>query len=96
MKNETARNYYCPNRFRKSVFKNKIHGNTHVKAQIGYANLTASTSNNQVLAPTWNLKTEQKQDFFVNAIEGQVMELGEKENQVVDEHTGVRKNGFAF
>lgn len=77
--------------------KNKIHGNTHVKeAQIGYANLTASTSNNQVLAPTWNLKTEQKQDFFVNAIEGQVMELGEKENQVVDEHTGVRKNGFAF
>jgi hypothetical protein len=49
--------------------------------------LTASTSNNQVLAPTWNLKTEQKQDFFVNAIEGQVMELGEKENQVVDEHT---------
>ncbi len=40
--------------------------------------LTASTSNNQVLAPTWNLKTEQKQDFFVNAIEGQVMELGEK------------------
>lgn len=77
--------------------KNKIHGNTHVKeAQIGYANLTASTSNNQVLAPTWNLKTEQKQDFFVNAIEGQVMELGEKENQVVDEHTGVRKNGIAF
>ena len=55
--NETARNYYCPNCFRKSVFKNKIHGNTHVKeAQIGYANLTASTSNNQVLAPTWNLK----------------------------------------
>ena len=97
MKNETARNYYCPNCFRKSVFKNKIHGNTHVKeAQIGYANLTASTSNNQVLAPTWNLKTEQKQDFFVNAIEGQVMELGEKENQVVDEHTGVRKNGIAF
>ena len=46
--------------------------------------------------PTWNLKTEQKQDFFVNAIEGQVMELGEKENQVVDEHTGVRKNGVAF
>ncbi len=38
----------------------------------------------------------QKQDFFVNAIEGQVMELGEKENQVVDEHTGVRKNGVAF
>lgn len=41
-------------------------------------------------------KTDQKQDFFVNAIEGQVMELGEKENQVVDEHTGVRKNGVAF
>ena len=45
------------NSFRKFVFKNKIHGNTHVKeAQIGYATLTASTSNNQVLAPTWNLK----------------------------------------
>ncbi len=29
-------------------------------------------------------------------LKGQVMELGEKENQVVDEHTGVRKNGFAF
>ena len=95
--NERARNYYGSNSFRKFVFKNKIHGNTHVKeAQIGYATLTASTSNNQVLAPTWNLKTEQKQDFFVNAIEGQVMELGEKENQVVDEHTGVRKNGVAF
>ena len=97
MKNERARNYYGSNSFRKFVFKNKIHGNTHVKeAQIGYATLTASTSNNQVLAPTWNLKTEQKQDFFVNAIEGQVMELGEKENQVVDEHTGVRKNGLHF
>ncbi|GLV62947.1 hypothetical protein Bmyc01_16170 [Bacillus mycoides] len=75
--------------------KNKIAENTHVKeAQIGYATLAESSSNIQVLAPTWNLKTEQKKDYFVNAIEGQVMELGE--TQVPEEHNGVRKNEYAF
>lgn len=44
--------------------KNKIAENTHVKeAQIGYATLAESSSNIQVLAPTWNLKTEQKRIF---------------------------------
>jgi len=64
--------------------KNKIKQNTHFKeAQIGYATLVASSASNiQVLAPTWNLKTNRKVDYFVNAIEGQVIELEkEKENE---------------
>jgi len=64
--------------------KNKIKQNTHFKeAQIGYATLVASSASNiQVLAPTWNLKTNRKVDYFVNAIEGQVIKLGkEKENE---------------
>ncbi|PEB42990.1 two-component system regulatory protein YycI [Bacillus pseudomycoides] len=64
--------------------KDEIKQNTHFKeAQIGYATLVASSaSNTQVLAPTWNLKTDRKVDYFVNAIEGQVIKLGkEKENE---------------
>lgn len=62
--------------------KDEIKQNTHFKeAQIGYATLVASSaSNTQVLAPTWNLKTDRKVDYFVNAIEGQVIKLG-KENE---------------
>ncbi|MBO1624174.1 two-component system regulatory protein YycI [Bacillus arachidis] len=69
-------------------FKNEIKQNTHFKeAQIGYATLvTSSASNMQVLAPTWNLKTDRKVDYFVNAIEGQVIKLGkEKENEKIME-----------
>ncbi|MEK4657586.1 MULTISPECIES: two-component system regulatory protein YycI [Bacillus] len=65
-------------------FKTGIKQNTHFKeAQIGYATLVASSASNiQVLAPTWNLKTDRKVDYFVNAIEGQVIKLGkEKENE---------------
>ncbi|PFA20564.1 hypothetical protein CN373_14555 [Bacillus cereus] len=65
-------------------FKNEIKQNTHFKeAQIGYATLVTSTASNiQVLAPTWNLKTDRKVDYFVNAIEGQVLKLEkEKENE---------------
>ncbi|WP_153019521.1 two-component system regulatory protein YycI [Bacillus gaemokensis] len=69
-------------------FKNQLKQNTHFKeAQIGYATLVASSiSNIQVLAPTWNLKTDRKVDYFVNAIEGQVIKLGkEKENEKIME-----------
>ncbi|KFN01737.1 hypothetical protein D0U04_17685 [Bacillus clarus] len=75
--------------------KNQIKPNTHIKeAQIGYATLAATASDMQVLAPTWNLKTDQKVDHFVNAIEGQVMKLGETEEN--EEKNGVRRNEFAF
>ncbi|MDM5191084.1 two-component system regulatory protein YycI [Bacillus sp. DX4.1] len=63
--------------------KNQLKQNTNFKvAQIGYATVVApSSSNVQVLAPTWNLRTDRKVDYFVNAIEGQVIKLDkEKEN----------------
>lgn len=69
-------------------FKNELKQNTYVKeAQLGYATLVASaTSDTQVLAPTWNLKTDRKVDYFVNAIEGQVIKLGiENENENIME-----------
>lgn len=40
------------------------------------------------------LKDRAEKGFFVNAIEGQVMELGE--TQVPEEHNGVRKNEYAL
>lgn len=60
--------------------KNELKQNTHVtEAKIGYATVVdPSSSNVQVLAPTWNLKTDKKVDYFVNAIEGQVIKLGEE------------------
>ncbi|MEH7457259.1 two-component system regulatory protein YycI [Bacillus sp. JJ1127] len=76
--------------------KNEIKKNTHFKeVKIGYATIVdLHESNKQVLAPTWNLKTEQKEDFFVNAIEGQVIKLRkEKENE---KDNGVSGNESAF
>ncbi|WP_429757470.1 two-component system regulatory protein YycI [Bacillus sp. S14(2024)] len=54
---------------------------SHIKgAKLGYATVVApSSSNIQVLVPTWNLYTD-KLDYFVNAIEGQIIKLG-KENE---------------
>ncbi|MCM3736308.1 two-component system regulatory protein YycI [Bacillus cytotoxicus] len=64
--------------------KNELKQGTHVKgAKLGYATVVApSSSNVQVLVPTWNLYTD-KMDYFVNAVEGQIIQLGKdnKENE---------------
>jgi len=57
----------------------------HIKgAKLGYATVVApSSSNVQVLVPTWNLYTD-KVDYFVNAIEGQIIQLG-KDNKEIEQ-----------
>ncbi|CAG9613574.1 Two-component system WalR/WalK regulatory protein YycI [Bacillus rhizoplanae] len=64
--------------------KNELKQGSHVKgAKLGYATVVApSSSNVQVLVPTWNLYTD-KMDYFVNAVEGQIIQLGKdnKENE---------------
>lgn len=71
--------------FETLFWKNELEKNTHVKeAKIGYATVVdPSSSSVQVLAPTWNLKTDKKVDYFVNAVEGQVIKLEvEKQNEI--------------
>ncbi|CAM4382991.1 hypothetical protein BAMA_12770 [Bacillus manliponensis] len=67
--------------------KNELYHNTHIKeAKIGYATVVdPSSSNVQVLAPTWNLKSDKKEDYFVNAIEGQVIKLGVEKQSEIEE-----------
>ncbi|ABS24184.1 two-component system regulatory protein YycI [Bacillus cytotoxicus] len=74
--------------------KQELTPNTHIKeAQIGYATLVSlAESNKQVLTPTWNLKEKGKKDHFVNAIEGQVIKLGEEK----EKYNGVNGNESAF
>ncbi|MGF9963855.1 two-component system regulatory protein YycI [Bacillus rhizoplanae] len=62
--------------------KNELKQGSHVKgAKLGYATVVApSSSSIQVLVPTWNLYTD-KLDYFVNAIEGQIIKLGKDNEQ---------------
>ncbi|MFD0767579.1 two-component system regulatory protein YycI [Bacillus sp. CGMCC 1.60114] len=62
--------------------KNELKQGSHIKgAKLGYATVVApSSSNIQVLVPTWNLYTD-KMDYFVNAIEGQIIKLGKDNEQ---------------
>lgn len=62
--------------------KNELKQGSHIKgAKLGYATVVApSSSNIQVLVPTWNLYTD-KRNYFVNAIEGQIIKLGQDNEQ---------------
>lgn len=63
--------------------KGYLKQNTHVETvRLGYSTLVQFTET-QVFAPTWHVKVRQKKDghiqhFFVNAIEGKVVELQEE------------------
>ncbi|WP_429756588.1 two-component system regulatory protein YycI [Bacillus sp. S10(2024)] len=65
--------------------KTELKQGIHIKgAKLGYATVVApSSSNVQVLVPTWNLYTD-KMDYFVNAIEGQIIQLG-KDNKEIEQ-----------
>ncbi|MFI8709685.1 two-component system regulatory protein YycI [Bacillus sp. NPDC077411] len=71
----------APNALETLYKKNELRQGSHIKgAKLGYATVVApSSSNVQVLVPTWNLYTD-KMDYFVNAIEGQIIQLG-KDNK---------------
>lgn len=47
-------------------------GNKVTNVQLGYYSLVQLTSS-QVLAPTWHIVVDQQQDFFVNAMEGNII-----------------------
>lgn len=85
--------------FETLFLKNELGQNIHVKeAKIGYATVVdPSSSNVQVLAPTWNLKTDKKEEYFVNAIEGQVIKpemAKQKEGQVIKLEMAKQKEGL--
>ncbi|PEA56575.1 hypothetical protein CON64_01285 [Bacillus pseudomycoides] len=65
--------------------KNELKQGSYIKgAKLGYATVVApSSSNVQVLVPTWNLYTD-KIDYFVNAVEGQIIQLG-KDNKETEQ-----------
>lgn len=46
------------------------------KIELGYFTLVPLSSGVQVFAPTWHIVVDEKQNFFVNAIEGQIQQLG--------------------
>ncbi|WP_071461043.1 two-component system regulatory protein YycI [Bacillus massilinigeriensis] len=58
--------------------KSKI---TNVK--LGYSTLVQLTAS-QVLAPTWRIEVDNKENLFVQAFEGQVIQFGNEENKTTE------------
>lgn len=58
--------------------KGKIESGSRVtKVELGYYTVVIpSTSGFQVIAPTWHFVLNGKDDYFINAIEGQVIQIG--------------------
>jgi regulatory protein YycI of two-component signal transduction system YycFG len=50
------------------------------KAEIGYYTLVQLTAS-QVLTPTWRFVVDEKENLFVNAFEGQIIEMDNKEKK---------------
>ncbi len=57
------------------------------KVELGYYKNVPLSGDVQIFVPTWHIVVDNKEDFFVNAIDGQVLELIQ---------TGVGENEFAF
>lgn len=62
-------------------------GNDVTKVEMGYYKNVPISGDVQFFAPTWHIVVDGKTSYFVNAIEGQVMELIQN---------GVETNEFAF
>lgn len=50
------------------------------KVELGYSTLVQLTAS-QVLAPTWRIVVNGKDNLFVNAFEGQIINFNNEENQ---------------
>jgi regulatory protein YycI of two-component signal transduction system YycFG len=53
------------------------------KVELGYSTLVQLAAS-QVLTPTWRIVVNDKEDFFVNAFEGQVIDFNSDENKAVE------------
>ena len=53
------------------------------KVELGYATLIQLAAS-QVMAPTWHIVVDNKQDLFVNAFEGQIIDFSNDEKKVVE------------
>lgn len=53
------------------------------KVEIGYFTLVQLTAS-QVLTPTWRFVVDNEENLFVNAFEGQIIQLTDEENMVVE------------
>lgn len=63
------------------------YGNEVSKVELGYYKVVPLTEDVQFFAPTWHIQINDETNYFVNAIEGQIMELVEG---------GVENDEFAF
>jgi len=62
--------------YQKGVLKPK---SKITKVELGYSTLIQLAAS-QVLAPTWRLVVDDKENLYVNAFEGQIIEFGSNEN----------------
>lgn len=53
------------------------------KVELGYFTLIQLTAS-QVLAPTWHFVVDDKEDFFVNGFEGQIIQFNNEEKNVTE------------
>jgi regulatory protein YycI of two-component signal transduction system YycFG len=56
--------------------KNEVKPGSQVtKAELGYYTVVPLSSGAQVIAPTWHFEVNNKEDYFVNAVEGQIIKV---------------------
>ncbi|UOY91351.1 two-component system regulatory protein YycI [Ectobacillus sp. JY-23] len=66
--------------------KNELKPGSRVtKVEIGYYTIVTPSSGAQVIAPTWHFMINGKDDFFVNAREGQIFNIGKDNKQWSEE-----------
>lgn len=58
-------------------------GSKITKVELGYYTLVHLTSS-QVLTPVWRFEVNQDEDLFVNAIEGQIIQLENQDKKIVE------------
>ncbi|MEH6940848.1 two-component system regulatory protein YycI [Bacillus sp. JJ722] len=71
-------------------YKDHIPSNSEITdVELGYINLIQYASASHILTPTWHVEVDKKEDLFVNALDGRVIEF-EEEPDVSEE---MNKNG---
>lgn len=62
---------------------NKLQPKSKVtKIELGYSSTLIQLAASQVLAPTWHIVVDDKESLYVNALEGQIIDLNSNENKV--------------
>ncbi|MFD0050655.1 two-component system regulatory protein YycI [Actinomycetes bacterium NPDC127524] len=61
-----------------------IPAKSEVKAELGYYNSLQSSSVSNLLIPTWKITVNDKKDLFVNAFDGEIIELNTEEKILLE------------